>query len=202
MKYRVINHRLTTSVILASWLWTTRSNGADDAIQSRVDGQTIRAEAGLYPIIAHAEQQAAEDKRQKRNLDESIRTAAEYIRDVEGHAAKSAAQQDLVHLLDKYFEIDMVQREKEIGSIQDRLTRLRELVDRRRAQKQEIIELQTKLALNEVERLGFYDSEPLGKLGSFRSSLPLSSGFDLPSLAAPPKIAAPAIPTAPAAARD
>ena len=51
----------------------------------------------------------------------------------------------------------MVRREHELTQIEERLTKLRELLERRRKKKQEIIELQTKVALNEAEGLGFYE---------------------------------------------
>ena len=53
----------------------------------------------------------------------------------------------------------MVQREQELKQIEERLTKLRELLDRRRTKKQEIIDLQTKVALNEADGLGFYENE-------------------------------------------
>jgi len=57
----------------------------------------------------------------------------------------------------------MVHRQHELEQIEQRLTKLRDLLERRRTKKQEIIELQTKVALNEAEGLGFYDNERPGK---------------------------------------
>jgi hypothetical protein len=95
-----------------------------------------------------------------------IRKAAEAIRDAKGDEAKSAAQKKLSELLSKCYDEDMVQRERELKQIEERLTKLRELLDRRRTKKQEIIDLQTKVALNEAEGLGFYDSERPAKGGA------------------------------------
>lgn len=96
----------------------------------------------------------------KANLSTSIRTAAEAVRDAKGDQKKAAAQKTLADLLAKSFDSDMIQREKEVKQIEERLAKLRELLDRRRSKKQEILELQTKVALNEADGLGFYDSEP------------------------------------------
>ena len=56
----------------------------------------------------------------------------------------------------------MVRRGQELAQIEERLTKLRELLDRRRTKKQEILELQAKVALNEADGLGFYDGERSG----------------------------------------
>jgi hypothetical protein len=90
----------------------------------------------------------------------SIRQAAEAVRDAEGPQAKADAQVRLMEYLAKYFDDDFKRREKELTEIEQRLAKLRELLDRRRNSKQEIIELQAKVALNEAEGLGFYEGEP------------------------------------------
>ncbi len=56
----------------------------------------------------------------------------------------------------------MVQRENELKQVEERVTKLRELLERRRAGKQEIIDLEAKVALNQANGLGFYDGEPSG----------------------------------------
>jgi hypothetical protein len=89
----------------------------------------------------------------------SIQQAAEAVRDAEGPQAKADAQAKLTDYLAKYFDDDMAKREAELKQIEQRLAKLRELLDRRRNSKQEIIELQAKVALNEAEGLGFYEAE-------------------------------------------
>lgn len=93
------------------------------------------------------------------NLIPSIHAAAAAVRDAEGAEAKADAQKKLAGLLEKHFDDDMVRREQELAQIEQRLTKLRELLDRRRTKKQEIVELQAKVALNDAEGLGFYGGE-------------------------------------------
>jgi hypothetical protein len=95
----------------------------------------------------------------------AIRKAAEAVRDAKGEDAKSAAQKKLGDLLSKSYDEDMARRERELKQIEERLTKLRELLSRRRSKKQEIIDLQTKVALNEADGLGFYENERLPKTG-------------------------------------
>ena len=128
------------------------------------------------------------------NVTSTIRKAAEAVRDAKGDEEKSAAQKKLAEVLSKCYDDDMVQREKELKQIEERLTKLRDLLERRRAKKQDIIDLQTKVALNEAEGLGFYDSERPAKVGPFTVTLPgnrveASSGTVVP--AAPTPKAAP-----------
>lgn len=139
----------------------------------------------------------------------AIRKAAEAVRDAKGDEAKSDAQKKLADLLSKSYDDDMVQREHELKQIEERLTKLRELLERRRTKKQEIIELQTKVALNEAEGLGFYDNERPAKAGSFGYSplgptvdaaggtVSISTSGEIPAPGAP---AAPPAPPAPRAA--
>jgi hypothetical protein len=109
------------------------------------------------------------------NLAGNIRTAAEAVRDAKGDEAKAAAQKNLAELLGKYFDEDTKRRQEELTQIEERLAKLRELLERRRSKKQDILELQMKVALNEAEGLGFYDSEhsagPKISNGFFRTTI-------------------------------
>jgi hypothetical protein len=93
----------------------------------------------------------------------TIRKAAEAVRDAKDSQEKEAAQKKLVDALNKCYDEDMAQREKELKQIEERLAKLRELLERRRAKKQDIIDLQVKVALNEADGLGFYDGDRPGK---------------------------------------
>jgi hypothetical protein len=93
----------------------------------------------------------------------AIRKAAEAVRDAKGDDAKSAAQKQLTDLLSKSYDEDMAQRERELKQIEERLAKLRELLSRRRSKKQDIVDLQVKVALNDADGLGFYDHEASSK---------------------------------------
>lgn len=118
-----------------------------------------------------------------------IRKAAEAVRDAKDSQDKEAAQKKLIDALNKCYDEDMVQREKELKQIEERLGKLRELLERRRAKKQDIIDLQLKVALNEAEGLGFYDGDRPGKAAGGGFSLDVRSPFAprvAPAAVAPP----------------
>jgi hypothetical protein len=107
-------------------------------------------------------------------LEARIRDAAARVNDATDDADRQAAATELTSLLDKYFEEDMQSRAKELEDIQKRLANLQAQLDHRRAKKQEIIDLQTKVALNEADGLGFY-SERKGQLFNFSMPAPIVS---------------------------
>lgn len=124
---------------------------------------------------------------------DSIRKSAEAVRDAKDDEEKRAAQSVLDERLSKYFDDDMTQREGELAKIEERLTKLRELLERRRAKKQEIVELQAKVALNEADGLGFYNTEHPSKSASgggfgFSNAATSASGTVLPRMAAPASV--------------
>jgi hypothetical protein len=127
-----------------------------------------------------------------------IRAAAEAVRDAKDSKEKEDAQKKLADLLSKSYDEDMANREKELAQVEERLKKLRDLLERRRAKKQEIVELQTKVALNEAEGLGFYDGErgpkgPLNITGTVRGAY-VGPGSDM--LFEVPQVAPPAAPAA------
>jgi hypothetical protein len=105
------------------------------------------------------------------DLGGAIRQAAEAVRDAQGNDAKAAAEKQLTELLGKYFDEDMKHRESELVKLAERLEKLRDLNDRRRAKKEEIIELQAKVALNEADGLGFYNGGAIPR-GPLEVALP------------------------------
>ena len=84
-----------------------------------------------------------------------VRKAAEKLRDAPNDAAKVEAQTKLIELLRQCFDEDMARREKEIAKLQARIDKLSAQLERRRAAKQEIVDLQFKVVMNEVNGLGF-----------------------------------------------
>jgi hypothetical protein len=96
---------------------------------------------------------------------EAIRAAAAEVRDAKEGDDRKAAQKKLDEALSKYFDDDMAQREKDLKQVEERVTKLRDLLERRRASKQEIIDLEAKVALNQANGLGFYDGDAAGGPG-------------------------------------
>jgi len=111
-----------------------------------------------------------------------IRKAAEKLRDAEGDQAQAQAQQELAELLGKYFDEDLARREEELAKLEQRLEKLRTQLARRAEKRQEIIELQIKVAVNEADGLGFLSQPVHGHHGAdfdFKfgdSTLHLSNG--------------------------
>ena len=127
-------------------------------------------------------------------LEAKIREVAARVHDAKDDAARQAATIELTSLLDKYFEEDMQSRAKELEDIQKRLANLQAQLDHRRAKKQEIIDLQTKVALNEADGLGFY-SERKDQMFNFQVSpvevpVPMPTGRGEYSAPLPPPVPA------------
>ena len=120
--------------------------------QARQQAEQLRSTFGQAPLRMRVEPKGAE----------AIHVAAAAVSDAKGEDEKSAAQKKLNEALSKYFDNDMEQREKELKQVEERVTKLRELLERRRAGKQEIIDLEAKVALNQANGLGFYDGEVTG----------------------------------------
>jgi hypothetical protein len=139
-----------------------------------------------------------------------IRAAAEAVRDAKDSKAKEEAQKKLAELLGKCYDEDMTRREKELTQVEERLKTLRDLLERRRTKKQEIIDLQTKVALNEAEGLGFYDGDrgpraggPMnisGMLGVPQVDPPRDFFFERGVAPSDPAVAQPPAPPVPAVA--
>jgi hypothetical protein len=92
----------------------------------------------------------------------AIREAAAALSEAEDDDARDEAQEELSELLDEYFEQDMNRREEELAAVEKRVRQLRELLERRREKKEDIIELQINVLRNEADGLGFFSGEGPG----------------------------------------
>ncbi len=145
------------------------------ADRARLQAETARTLFGESPVRV----------RVQLGTTNAIHTAAAEVRDAKGDDDRKAAQKKLDEALSKYFDEDMVQREKDLKEVEERVTKLRELLERRRASKQEIIDLEAKVALNQANGLGFYDGEATGgpvvhpffSYGKSTSSSNVAGGF-------------------------
>jgi murein L,D-transpeptidase YcbB/YkuD len=108
-----------------------------------------------------------------------INEQAVKYRDADNEKDKSTAMKNLNEVIDKCFEDDMKVREQELASIEERLNKLRAQLDRRRAKKQEIVDLQVKVVINDAEGLGFY-SEAKGDMFKFRVPVPVMTDLASP----------------------
>jgi hypothetical protein len=91
-------------------------------------------------------------------LEDQIRPALEQFRNAAGEAEKTVAKKQLTTILEQYFDEDLRRRAEDLARIEERVKNLRAQLDRRRDKKQEIIDLQIKVAENEADGLGFFSS--------------------------------------------
>jgi hypothetical protein len=108
------------------------------------------------------------------NASAILRQAADAVHNAKGDDETTAARKQLTELIEKYFEEDMVQRQKELADLEKRLAKLREQLDRRRTKKQDIVELQAKVLLNEADGLGFYSGERRSDSSLFDANNPFA----------------------------
>jgi hypothetical protein len=131
-----------------------------------------------------------------------IREAAKELVDAEDDDAREDAERNLNEQLDKYFEEDMKRREEELAKVERRVKELRELLERRREKKGDIIRLQAEVLRNEADGLGFFSAEgPGGAQNATRWIWQSGAGAGLPQghPPVPPFPAAPYGPAVPAA---
>ena len=93
----------------------------------------------------------------------AIREAATALNEAEGDDARSDAKAKMTELLDEFFESDMERREKELAEVEERVTKLRSTLQRRREKKRDILDLQMEVLLNEADGLGFFGGEGPGR---------------------------------------
>lgn len=89
----------------------------------------------------------------------SLQQLAAAVRGAKDDAARAAATEKMQKTLNETFDADMKRREQELTKLEERLKALRQQMTRRQAKKGEIIELQSRVLLNEADGLGFYSSD-------------------------------------------
>jgi len=93
---------------------------------------------------------------------------------------KGEAKQKIETLLNSYFDKDFAARQAKITEIEQRVAKLKVQLEKRRAAKSELVQLQMKLIENEAAGLGFFGTDDAGRnervMGMMRRTL--HSGFD------------------------
>lgn len=133
-----------------------------------------------------------------------IAEAAGKVRDAENESDKAEATKQLTEIVGKSFEDDLKRRERELAAITERVERLQAQLDRRRGKKQEIVDLQVKVAINDADGLGFYSQPmPPGDMMVGPSTWGAPAAVPMPVAAPMPHAPiAPVPPTVPAASSD
>lgn len=104
-----------------------------------------------------------------------IRSGAKKLLAAKTDSARAEAKKELSLSLDQYFEEDMKTREAEIAKIEKRVNKLRAQLDKRRAAKTQIVQLQLKVLVNEANGLGFY-SKPTKRSSTNQAGFPILNG--------------------------
>ena len=86
---------------------------------------------------------------------EKLQDAIGQLKKAEGEDARKKSLETISTLVNAIFDEDMKRRQSEVDDIRDRVKRLKALIDRRKASKDRIVDLQYKVQINEVEGLGF-----------------------------------------------
>jgi Mg2+ and Co2+ transporter CorA len=108
---------------------------------------------------------------EQHKVNKEIDEAVTAIRAADNRAETDKATEQLQGILDRVFERDLEQREREVAEIEQRVAELRKQLQRRVSHKDEIVDLQMKVVLAEADGLGFY-----------RDSQPSGGGFSFPAL--------------------
>ena len=98
------------------------------------------------------------------SMPQAIAVASKQLRDAPDDEQRELARKKLAEYLDKYFDDDMQGRKAEIEKVEQRVEKLRSLLEKRASKKQEIIDLQLKVVENDADGLGFFSSA--GPMGS------------------------------------
>lgn len=102
--------------------------------------------------------EAAAEKKAARALQQRYHQAVAAYRDAENDNGRTEAAAKIKQVLEIYFQTDMETRQQELKQIAERLKKLEAQLARRTEKKQEIVDLQLKVVLNEAEGLGFSGS--------------------------------------------
>ena len=105
---------------------------------------------------------------------------------------KSNAKQEIEALLNQYFDEDIKARQAKITEIEQRIAKLKAQLERRRAAKGELVQLQMKLIENEAAGLGFFGTDDARRMRGIPQIIHSRTGDVFYSV--PPDPAAPAAP--------
>lgn len=141
------------------------------------------------PAIVKAKQLEAKIQRQAREL------VAKYA-STDDADARAEVKKGLNSLLKEQFELQKEVREVELSRLEEKVKKLRDLLDKRSAQKDEIVERRVEQLLLEADGLGWGESNDGAFTGTFWPAAEAGS----PAMIAPAAPAPPPLPPTPAAA--
>jgi hypothetical protein len=178
---------ILVSMLSASCTLTVASTAWAQALPAVPGGSTIGARArALEPATAPGNQFgdtfAIQSLPEASGAGEIGRLVGE-LREAD-ESKKAELTKQLETAVAKQFERDMENRETELTKLDERLSKLRAQLDRRRKAKTDIIQLQVKVLVNEADGLGF-GAQPLQPSGLPKASTRNGSIYTPSSTPAP-----------------
>ncbi|MFT5322224.1 MAG: hypothetical protein ACI8P0_000059 [Planctomycetaceae bacterium] len=116
--------------------------------------------------------ESSDDPRRKGEI--VLQAATSKLKEAKSEEERQAAGEVLRSALERYFAADLEMREREIKGIQERVSSLDKLIERRRQARDQVISLQLEVLKNEADGLGFFSTSSNFNRG-VRVSVP--SGF-------------------------
>jgi hypothetical protein len=169
---------LVATLVIAGGLYTLRTGSAQEAVDGadvliaapvpgpaspvKVPLDVVKLKTDAAAALVDGKIRAIVAMRGNPERMQEIRDAAKALSEAEGQEDRQTAEQELTQLLNNYFEEDMERREQELAQVENRVKKLRELLERRREKKQDIVELQIQVLQNEADGLGFFGSDVPG----------------------------------------
>ena len=101
---------------------------------------------------------SAESADPRRKAEQTLRDATAKLKQAKSVDDRQAAEKRLRSALEDYFAADLKIREREIKGIQERVTNLDKLIERRRQARDQVISLQLEVLKNEADGLGFFST--------------------------------------------
>jgi hypothetical protein len=107
---------------------------------------------------------------------EGLNLAKFALKKAETEEDKKKADEMLVKALNEYFDQDLLQRKKELAEIKKKVEELEKQLQKRESSKSDIVDLQKKVIINEINGLGFYGAgsvaNPANQLSGWFGQLP------------------------------
>ena len=184
------------AVVAASGVWGLHSSMGQDAAAIEV-GETPSARPAKAKVLVRGSSAVSTsgDERYWKTAAvkwhggpepmHQIREAAAALSAADDDDAREDAERELNELLNEYFEEDMKRREQELAEVEARVKKLRELLERRREKRDDIIRLQIEVLRNEADGLGFFSGE--GPRGPWNSAFQFTADPFAPSQKVPPR---------------
>ncbi|MGZ0163764.1 MAG: hypothetical protein ACKVII_07595 [Planctomycetales bacterium] len=124
--------------------------------ESGVQHSQMRGASFGEDYAGGAAMNSSDDPRRKSEI--VLQAATSKLKEATSEEERQAAGKLLRSALERYFATDLEMREREIKGIQERVTNLDKLIERRRQARDQVISLQLEVLKNEADGLGFFST--------------------------------------------